>query len=150
MMTSNQKVTDMSKTSPKGACRICNSKGPETFRYMQTAYLFDVDKARAICGDGREPVELDEEDVRHSLNDCRIHQQHVKHVDPSIPGIIAHIYFVTEEGEQLHGHRLIDGHHRAARCLQLGRPYRVYLLSEQESIDILLKSPCRPALETVG
>ncbi len=137
-------------SSPKNNCRICSASGPETFRYMGKAYKFDVDKARAFCGDGREPIELDEEDVRHSLHKCRVHKEHTRHVDTSIPGIIAYIYFLTPEGEQLRGHRLIDGHHRAARCLELGLPYRAYLLTEQESVEILLKSPCTPVLETAA
>ena len=47
---------------------------------------------------------------------------------------------MTKEGQQVSGHRLIDGHHRAARCLELGIPYRAYILNEQESIEILKKA----------
>ena len=41
----------------------------------------------------------------------------------------------------MHGHRLIDGHHRAAHCRELGIPYYVYILSEKESIEILSRAP---------
>jgi hypothetical protein len=37
--------------------------------------------------------------------------------------------------------RLIDGHHRAARCRQLERPFLVHVLSEEESITILERCP---------
>jgi SAM-dependent methyltransferase len=41
----------------------------------------------------------------------------------------------------MQGHRLIDGHHRAARCLEEGTPFVAYLLSEEESRAVLLRSP---------
>lgn len=122
-------------------CAICSAPGPETFRYMGKRYIFDIDKAREIIGDGREPVELDEDDTRFSLYKCHINREHTKHVDTSIPGIIAIVPWTDENGEYVTGHRLIDGHHRAARCLDLGIPYRAYLLTEQETNSILIKRP---------
>jgi hypothetical protein len=35
----------------------------------------------------------------------------------------------------------IDGHHRAARALQLDQPFFVHVLSEDESRQIVLRSP---------
>lgn len=122
-------------------CRICNAMGHETFHFLGKKYIFDVDLAREITSDGREPVELDEDDVRFSLYKCRIHKEHVPHVNVQYPGIIAYVWHTRKDGEVVGGHRLIDGHHRAARCLQLNVPYRAYLLTEEESRAIIKRSP---------
>lgn len=129
-------------------CRHCRSHGRETFHYMQRRYVFDVDRARELVSDGRESVELDEADARFFVHTSRIRWDHVPHVDLSIPGIVAHIFFTTNEGEFVRAQILIDGHHRAARALDLGQPFLVHVLSEDESEAILLKAPAgarRPA-----
>jgi hypothetical protein len=117
--------------------------GPgETFWYFHEMYIFDVDKANELVCDGREPVELDEQSVRMSLAErAELNPEHVARVDPSRPGIIAHVQYRTENGELFKGHVLIDGNHRAARCLELERPFLAYLLTEAESRAILLRSP---------
>ncbi len=127
-------------TSSREECPHCRG-GSETFRYMQNIYRFDVDKARELTSDGREPVELEPDDVTFSVDTSRIYPQHVKHVNPDFPGIIAHIWYPEPDGNVLHGHVLIDGHHRAARCLELGRPFMVHVLSEEESREVLLVGP---------
>lgn len=91
-----------------------------------------------MVADGREAVEVEEDSVRASVHDSVIHDAHIDHVDPSFPGIIAHVFYRTEEGESVQAHVLIDGNHRAARCLREGRPYHAYLLTEEESRAILL------------
>lgn len=126
--------------SSRDECPHCRG-GSETFRYMQNIFRFDVDKARQLTSDGREPVELEPDDVEFSVDNSRIYPQHVKHVNPDFPGIIAHIWYPEADGNILHGHVLIDGHHRAARCLELGRPFMVHLLSEEESREVLLDGP---------
>jgi len=136
----------MSQGKSKSTCRNCAS-GPETFWYMAHKYLFDVDHARRLVADGRESVELDEDDVKFSVETSEINHAHLPHVNTKYPGIIAHIWYQTEAGEMIHGHLLIDGHHRAARCLQLGIPFNVCLLSEEESEAILLKSPVKQDLQ---
>ncbi len=129
-----------SANTKKADCPHCRG-GRETFWYMKERYLFDVDHARRLVQDGREVLELEEDDVHHSVDMSRIYPEHLPHVSVEYPGIIAHIWFTQESGERLHGHLLIDGHHRAARCLQLGIPFRVQLLTEEESREILLRSP---------
>lgn len=121
-------------------CKHCRS-GEEVFRYMQRRYVFDVDLAREIANDGREPVEVEEADVQFSVDSSRIYEEHVQHVNIKYPGIIAFIHYITEEGELITAHLLIDGHHRAARCLQLNEPFFAFLLTQEESLDILLQSP---------
>lgn len=104
-------------------------------------YKFDVTLARELTADGREPVEVDDESVILSLEDCKIYSDHVDHVDPKYPGIIAHVEFPYPNGEIIRGHVLIDGNHRSARCLRDGLPFFAYLLTEDESRSVLLRGP---------
>lgn len=131
----------MSEKSKKD-CSRCNRRKGEAFWCLRKRYVFDVDMARELIQHGdHEIMELEPDDVVYSVDRCEVNEGHVAHVDPSIPGIVAHIFFPNEDGELVHGHRLIDGHHRAARCLQLGIPFPVYVLSENESVKILMKAP---------
>ncbi len=120
-------------------CPRCRG-GHEYYWYLGL-YEFDVDKARGLATDGREPVEVEEESVRLSVRDSEMDEAHVGHVDPRFPGIIAHVQYQDEGGQMLRGHVLIDGHHRAARCLREGRPFLAYLLTEAESEAVLVGSP---------
>lgn len=133
-------ATKTKKSSKKTDCPHCQS-GPETYWYMDHQYLFDVDLARTMVQDGREPVEVDEESTRKSVRWSVIYPEHVKHVNTDYPGIITHVWYPQPNGQRLHGHLLIDGNHRAARCLELGIPFFAYVLTEDESWQILLKSP---------
>lgn len=135
----------VTEATPTSECPNCR-EGSETFWYMAHKYLYDVDAAREIVSDGREEVELDEESTRFAVDSSELNPGHLPHVNTQFPGIIAHIRYQTEEGEIVRGHLLIDGHHRAARCLQDNIPFFVYLLSEEESEVILLKSPPLPPL----
>ena len=115
-------------------CPHCKP-GPETYRYLGR-YEFDVDAARRLVADGREPVEVEDECVRDWLVDSVLHEQHFDHVDPRFPGILAHVWFDDGTAEH-HGHALIDGNHRAARCLRDHRPFFAHLLTEAESRAVL-------------
>ena len=121
-------------------CRRCQTPGDEYFKYLDE-YEFDVDKARRIVHDGRKPVELEEESVRHCVDTNRIHKRHVPHVDIKHPGIIAFAFGKKPNGRWTKWHVLIDGNHRAARCLKENKPFFAYLLSEKESKEILMKGP---------
>lgn len=133
------------RAAKKESCPHCRG-GAETFRYMGNVYRFDIDLARQIINDGREKIELEPDDVRFSVDSSRIYEQHLEHVDTQYPGIIAHIWYPEPDGTILQGHVLIDGHHRAARCLQLGIPYYVQILSEEESRVVLLEGPDAEAI----
>jgi hypothetical protein len=139
----------MSDPSAIADCPRCRNRGPEYYEYLRHSYEFDVDAARRLVTDGRESVEVEPESVRESVRLSKIFKQHVDHVDPTFPGIIAFVWFTTDGGETYRGHLLIDGNHRAARCLREDRPYFAYLLTEDESRAILLKSP-EPALAAAG
>jgi hypothetical protein len=105
--------------------------------------VFDVDKARRITQDGRGPVELDRGDVLHAVDTARIYIEHIPHVRLKHPGIIARMRVTGNDGSVLEGDLLIDGHHRAAKCLQEGVPYMAYLLTVEETDSILKKRPDR-------
>jgi hypothetical protein len=108
---------------------------------MHRAYIFDVDKANELIKDGREPVVVEEESVRYCAEKTEVNPDHLPHVDPARPGIIAHVQYRDEDSKVYKGHALIDGNHRAARCLQLDRPFFAFVLTEEESEAILLKRP---------
>jgi hypothetical protein len=135
------------KTKKAAECPHCRT-GRETFSYLGRRFAFDVDLARKLTEDGREPVEVDEESVRRCLARTRIYDQHLEHVDTKYPGIIAHVSCTTPEGDLVTGHVLIDGNHRAARTQQLGQPFFAYLLTEEESVRVL-KNRTAPS-ETAG
>lgn len=135
-----QKRKSKQKPNNRKACPHCGD-GEETFRYMKNIYQFDIDHARKIVNDGRVPIELEPDDVEFSVDTSRIYPEHVNHVNPAYPGIIAHIWYPEPDGTVLHGHVLIDGHHRAARCLRDKLPYRVHILTEDESRSVLLNGP---------
>lgn len=136
----SKKRRDKKKKNEKKKCPHCGS-GPETFRFMENIYNFDVDLAREIVNDGRKPTEMDHDDVEYSVDICRIYEEHLDHVNPIYPGIVAHIWYPEPTGEILHGHVVIDGHHRAARCLRDDLPYRVHILSEEESRRVTINGP---------
>lgn len=130
-------------------CPRCKG-GREVYHYMHNLYEFDVDRAREFTKDGREPVEVDDESVAEAVDNSRIYDDHVSHVDPTKPGIIAHVFFREDDGEIVKAQLLIDGHHRAARCLRDQIPFHAYLLSEEESQAIVVRSPDKPGHSLLG
>lgn len=125
-------------------CCRRKKEGGEVYRYFYRNFEFDVDRANELIQDGRRPVLLSRESVRGSVENSRIDEEHVKHVDPCRPGIIAHVRVETEEGKVVYGHVLIDGNHRAAACLLKRLPFRAYVLTRKESREILVKTPHEP------
>lgn len=131
-------------------CRICRLHGSETFNFLKRQFVFDVDKARRITQDGRKPVELDRADVLHAVDTARIYIEHVPHVRLRHPGIVARLRCMGADGSVMEGDLLIDGHHRAAKCLQLGVPYRAYLLTAEETDATLKRRPDRVPADSRG
>ncbi|WP_372716929.1 hypothetical protein [Novipirellula sp.] len=138
--TMGHKKGKKAKQRKSTECSRCTREG-EAFYCFKKNYVFDVDMARAFVSDGRESIELEPEDVNYSVDRVEINEGHLAHVDPSIPGIVAHLYYPADDGTLVHAHRLIDGHHRASRCRQDKMPFYVYVLSEEESIATLIRSP---------
>lgn len=138
-------MADVVATRPTkaAACPRCCG-GHEVYVYFNNQFEFDVDRAREFVRDGREPVEVDDESVQTAIERSEIFNSHIDHVDPSIPGIISFVFYRTPEGETVEAQLLIDGHHRAARCQRDGLPFHAYLLTEDESRTIVLRSPDKP------
>jgi hypothetical protein len=72
--------------------------GEETYGYLKRAWVYDVDLARKIVSDGREAVEIETDDVAYFVDNSRIHEQHLDHVNPSIPAssLISGVTGMTE------------------------------------------------------
>src|SRR5438105_15346898 len=98
------------ETAAVTECRRCR-RGREVYLYLDRTYEFDVDRARQLVADGREPVELEDDSVRASVEHSDIDDEHVDHVDTTHPGIIAHLFYRTIDGEEVQAHLLIDGNH---------------------------------------
>lgn len=124
-------------------CKICAADGAETFRFLQRRFLFDVDRARKLASDGRTAWVMCRSDVRFAVETSRIHEHHVPHVKVCFPGIVARVRFTQDDGTVVEGDVLIDGHHRAAKCLRLRRPFSAYRLTVAETDAVLLKRPDR-------
>ncbi len=138
-MARNLKKRKRSKL--ENGCSRCNRNG-EAYRCFDRKYVFDIDLAREIVGDGRAKIELEPEDVQYSIDHSEINEGHLQHVNPEYPGIVAHLYFPDpDNGQIVHAHRLIDGHHRATVCQRRGEPFYVYILTEEESVRILMRTP---------
>lgn len=133
----------MHRSKTTKACRVCGLPGEETFHFLKRSFVFDVDEARRITQDGRKPVELDRSDVLHAVDTARIYIEHIPHVRLGHPGIIARVRCTGVDGSTIEGDLLIDGHHRAAKSLQLGVPYLVYLLTVDETDAVLKRRPDR-------
>jgi hypothetical protein len=97
-------------------------------------YVFDVELARQIVKNtpnrptGVVPPEILTKMLE--VNEDHV-PEHIDHVNPRIPGIA---------GQRLGGIALIDGNHRARRCLRDGLPFHVYLLDLTESMQCLIHS----------
>ena len=131
---------ELAAANGRSECPHCQ-EGPQFYSMLFGLYKFDVDLALAIARDGRECIELAKEDVKYSLDWSVIHTQHLEHVDMRFPGIVSHYWYREENGTVLHGHVLIDGHHRAAKAAQLDVPFYVYVLTEEESKKVTLRAP---------
>ena len=134
-----EEIVNDSECSSQSNCPQCQ-EGPEYYRMLFNTNKFDVDLARTIVADGRPSVELEPEDVKHSLEWAIIHRPHLDHIDTQFPGIIAH-YWHKAGDEILHGHVLIDGHHRATKLHEANMPFFVQILTEDESRRVTLRSP---------
>ena len=129
---------------PPSECARCqlNAKdGGEVFYHRKKTFKFDVDLAIQIVSDGREPVDVDDDSLRLTLLKTEVDEQHLPHVNLGRPGIIANVTYPLEDGQTITAHLLIDGNHRAARSLKEGRPFCVYLLTEDETARTLLRAP---------
>lgn len=136
-------------------CRGCDrhlEAGDEVCRILTLEW--NVTVAKRIVSDGRAPRAESVDVLKGELSrverlpDGRtirvlghyVDEEHVAHVNPDEPGIAA---------VGLDCYILIDGHHRVARCVQLGRAtFDVYFLTKKESDSVLLEE-CRRTLTSM-
>jgi hypothetical protein len=115
-------------TIPNLQCPRCTLKGHQiyTVKGELGEYIFDVVRARRIANDGQHRVyEVPTEMVEGLLLVNEEHvPEHIDHVDPMRPGILA---------QRWGGIALIDGSHRARRCLRDGLKFHCYMLDLIES-----------------
>jgi hypothetical protein len=93
-------------------------------------YLFRNDTAKQMAADGGSAAPIAAESLLHLLGMNYFDEAHLGHVDPAQPGI-----FTTRLG----GLILLDGIHRAVRCLAEKRPFLAYELSYEASLDCLVQ-----------
>jgi hypothetical protein len=100
-------------------------------RFTDNALLvWDIELARHICSDGRAAVAVSADWLSEALRINQTEIQHLDHVDPAVPGIAC--TFGYSGDVPIVG--LIDGSHGAARCCRDGLPFRVYVLTDSESL----------------
>lgn len=85
--------------------------------------VFNLDKAKLIVADGRRPVLVPEPQVMRFLARGDWCQMHLNHVNPERPGIA----MSTSDGSLL-----LDGIHRAVRCVHERRTFYAYMLKQWE------------------
>src|SRR5258708_2772834 len=116
-------------------CSICPERKAGTtevyvLREGPDSYVFNVDKAKRIVADGRKPTALSEPTIAKLVAVNHHAPEHLPHVDPLRPGIIVHRYG---------GLVLLDGIHRAVRCLREKRVFYVRTLSYRESLACVVR-----------
>ena len=114
-------------------CKICSQRelgGAEVYELKGPGgtSVFDVEKAKEIVA-GRQPVLVPADDLAPLLAASHYEEAHLSHVDPDNPGIL---------GQRFSGVFLLDGVHRAARCLQQGKAFHAFVLTQEETLSCLV------------
>lgn len=91
--------------------------------------LFDVEKAKQIVSGGRRPELLAPDDLAQLLAASHYEEAHLAHVNPDSPGIL---------GQSFSGFFLLDGVHRAVRCLHVGKGFHAFALTQEETLSCLV------------
>ena len=118
------------------SCGICESRRrQETVEIYQFAdevdtYVFQINKAKEIVGDGRAALPVSTEMLRRFIGMSEFDFDHLPHVDPSRPGL-----FTRRFGAPI----LLDGIHRAIRCFAEQLQFHAFELSYEESLECLLQ-----------
>jgi hypothetical protein len=120
----------------QSACSVCEGRKEagttEVYVISDGAdrYFFNVDRAKKIVADGRPVIELAARTIQEMLKVNHYDVNHLKHVDPSKPGILL---------QRFGGLILLDGIHRAALCLGEHRKFYVHALAYRESLACLVR-----------
>ena len=123
-----------SKKKKVRGCPVCSQRqlgGGEIYvlKGEEGLSIFDVARAVQIVSDGRHAQVIDTEAVGELLGATSYEEAHLVHVDPALPGIV---------GQRFQSRFLLDGVHRAARCLKEGRPFHAFVLSAEETRSSVL------------
>ena len=115
-------------------CKICAQRalgGREVFELKGAGgtSIFDVERAKQIASDGRLPQLTPPDALVLLLLSIHYEETHLPHVNPDISGIL---------GQRFSGAVLLDGVHRAVRCLREKRDFYAYLLTQEETLSCLV------------
>jgi len=118
----------------RSSCKICSQRelgGGEVYELKGPggSSVFDVEKAKQIVADGRRPVLVPADALVPLLAASHYEEAHLPHVDLRSPGI---------QGQRFSGTFLLDGVHRAARCLQQGKDFHAFVLTQEETLSCLV------------
>lgn len=117
-------------------CERCASGGRrQTCEHLQAVRgAWDVERAWLLVESApREPATLTEAELAAVLDGAGLDPDHVGHVEPERPGLLAEVRWCDFAGEWHGAEVLIDGHHRAERCRREGVPFRIYRLNYREA-----------------
>ena len=115
-------------------CRICSQRalgGREVFELTGAGgtSIFDVERAKQIASDGRLPQLAPADVLALLLPSTHYEETHLPHVNPDVAGIL---------GQRFSGAVLLDGVHRAVRCLREKRDFYAYILTQEETLSCLV------------
>jgi len=115
-------------------CKICSQRelgGEEVYELKGPggSSLFDVEKAKQIVSDARRPELVPADALAPLLVASHYEEAHLPHVNLNSPGIL---------GQRFSGSFLLDGVHRAARCLQQGKDFHAFVLTQEETLSCLV------------
>ena len=115
-------------------CKICAQRklgGAEVYELKGPggSSVFDVEKAKQIAAGGRRPVFVPADALAQFLAASHYEEAHLPHVDPDSPGIL---------GQRFSGLFIVDGVHRATRCLHEQRDFHACVLTQQETLSCLV------------
>lgn len=115
-------------------CAICSQRelgGVEIYELKGEggSSVFDVEKAKQIAAGGRRPVLVPADALAPLLEASHYEEGHLPHVGPDSPGIL---------GQRFTGLFILDGVHRAVRCLHEQRDFHACVLTQQETLSCLV------------
>ncbi len=116
-------------------CAICLSRRPGTveiyqYRDEMDVYIFRNDTAKQLATGSRTVTSISAEPLMHLVGMNYFDEVHLGHVDPASPGICT---------RRFGGLVLLDGIHRAVRCVAEERAFFACELSYEESLKCLVQ-----------
>jgi hypothetical protein len=126
---------DRNKVVELPVCNICLARrSPGTQEMLQVreefdTYTFNINIAKQLAAGKRNAAAIAGKSLVSLLALNDFDENHFGHVDPAVPGI-----FTRRFG----GLVLLDGVHRAARCIIDERPFLAFELRYEESLQCLL------------